>query len=200
MFDPQLWIPVVTLGVAIYGTVLQRRQVQLMSAVKPYKRDTAQPVWWRSPIITAMGLLVLLAWVPLVIEIVTPKPQQPMIGVASWGGLDLSQGTMPIIAVMTQSNPDLKLMGIAYHYDGQTDFTDVKALQKSALYDVRQGAETVLIKADTDFVNEVMSGKHVRTNYILMTIPAKLEQPQFSTLRQAFAMGAQVVWTGVGPP
>jgi hypothetical protein len=200
MFDPQLWIPLLTLAVAAYGAFLQRRQVQLMAAAKPANRGSTASVWWRSPIIGAMAILTVLAWAPLVIGLLSPKLPQQKIGVASWGGLDLAHGTLPILAVMTDDNRDLKLMGIAYHYDGKTDFSDVKDLQKSALYDVRRGAENILIKADEIFINEAVTRQHVRTNYILLTVPAQLGQPNFSTLRQAFSMGAQMVWSGVGPP
>jgi hypothetical protein len=127
-------------------------------------------------------------------------PAQPAIGVTGWGGFTPSLGTMPIFVVVNETNPDIKLMGIAYHYVGDIDVMDVSELQKSALYDARRGAEVILIKASNTFIAEMASGLHFRTNYVLLAVPAKLGNPQFSTLRQAFALGIKTIWGGTGPP
>jgi hypothetical protein len=99
-----------------------------------------------------------------------------------------------------RGNSKYKANGIAYHYVGDIDVLDVDDLQKSALYDARQGIEIILIKANSTFIEEFTSGKHTRTNYMLLAVPTKLGNPQFSTLRQAYALGIQTLWSGTGPP
>ena len=143
--------------------------------------------------------MALLVWVPWAISYFNRAPA-PTIGIGGWGTQNAAGG-LPITVVMIKEDPTIRLIGIAYHYDGFGDVFDAKGLQKSAPYDVRIGSIIILIKPDAEFLNEVTSGKHVRTNYVLISIPASLgDNPNFSTLRQATALGAKVLWTGIGPP
>jgi hypothetical protein len=200
MPDLSFWIPFIALGVAIYGVLLQRRQTHLMIEQSAEHKKLAMPEWWRSPTIGALVVLAALTWVPWLAMLATPKPKPVPIAIAGWGGINLEQKTLPVAAVVGETNPNIRLMAIAFHYNGETDFTDVKELQKSALYDTRLGSVVLMIKADDNFINEVVAKKQVGTNFMLLTVPAKLENIQFSTIRQALSMGAQIVGSGTGPP
>jgi hypothetical protein len=198
--DPQFWIGVLAVLVASCGAYFQRKQYQLMLP-GPGKRGAPKippKPWWQSPLLIVSFALALLAWVPFAITEWNRAPE-PILGVAGWGAQDISNG-LPINVSMIKDDPSVRLMGIAYHYDGAMDIYDLNRLQKSALYDVRVGSITVIIKPDSVFLDEVASHKHVRTNYALILVPASLIHPEFSTLRQALAMGAKPVWAGIGPP
>jgi hypothetical protein len=199
MAEIQPWIPLLALIVAAYGVFLQKQPVRVMPIAAAGPKANPTRPWWRSPIVIALAILAALNWVPWVGSFVL-KPKPAPISALGWGGMNLTNGTLPLMAVITSTNPDVKLMAIAFHYSGTTDFTDVKQLQKSALYDVRQGTELIMIQADNDFVDEVVNKKQTGTNFMLLTIPLALGTPQFSTLRQAFTMGIQIVWSGTGPP
>jgi hypothetical protein len=197
--DYQLLVAVLALGIAGYTAHLQHQQVKLMQAgQEDLPGLPGPPPWWKAPPVVAVFALALLTWAPWIVAAVKPKPF--VIGAYGWGGINLTTGTLPIVAVMSATDPNIKLMAIAFHYNGTTDFTDVKQLQKSALYDVRQGTQIIMIQADSDFIEDVTSKKQIGTNFMLLTVPAKLENPEFSTLRQAFSMGVQIVWNGTGPP
>lgn len=197
--DYQLLVAVLALGIAGYTALLQHRQVKLMEAGQEDLPGLSRAAkWWKAPPVLAVFALALLTWAPWVVTAIKPKPF--VISAFGWGGINLTNGTLPIVAVMSATNPSIKLMAIAFHYSGTTDFTDVKQLQKSALYDVRQGTQIMMIQADSDFIDDVTNKKQIGTNFMLLTVPVTLGNPEFSTLRQAFAMGIQIVWNGTGPP
>jgi hypothetical protein len=197
--DPQFWIGALALLVASYAAYFQRKQYFLMLPA-PGKRPPkiAPKPWWQFPPLIAAFALAMLAWVPFLLSLWN-QPAPSTIAVFGWGTNNLVPG-LPINVVITKDDPSIKLMGAAYHYDGTTDLYDVKQLQKSALYDVRIGAVLIMVKTDATFVDEVSSHRHVRTNYVLLSVPASLNAPDFSTLRQATGMGIKTIWSGVGPP
>jgi len=196
----QQLIPPLALLVAIYSAYLQRKQVRLTTADQEELPGISKPTpWWRAPTVIAVFVLALLTWIPWAVTSLR-APTIPAIGIAGWGGFSQELGSMPLGVVVNEANPNIRLMGIAFHYTAETDFTDVSDLQKSAVYDARKGTQIIMIKANDKFIDEFRSGKHNRTNYMLLAIPTKLGNPHFSTLREAYALGIQTLWSGTGPP
>lgn len=197
--DYQFWTGALAVLVASYGAYYQRKQYNLMLP-PPGKRSTKPPPspWWKYPPLIATFALAALAWVPLAVSFWN-RPAIPTIGLAGWGTTDPLNG-LPIGITITKDDPSMRLMGIAYHYDSTVDVYDVARLQKSALYDVRVSTFAIMIKPDQTFMDEVTSHRHVRTNYLLLSVPSSLANPEFSTLRQATNMGIKIIWSGVGPP
>lgn len=198
MSDPQLWIGVLALLITAYSAYFQRKQY-LLSLASPKKRGAAiQKVWWQAPSLIATSLLAIMAWVPFGLDHLNRAPT-PTVGISGWGTQDPING-LPIGVALIKDDPSIRIMGVAFHYDGIVDVLDVNQLQKSALYDARVGGITVIIRPDQLFLSDAATRKHVRTNYILLSVPAALREPSFSTLRQAYAMGAKSLWNGTGPP
>jgi hypothetical protein len=92
------------------------------------------------------------------------------------------------------------MMAVAYHYAGDVDPFDLKDLQKSALFDIRKGTQTMIIKLDDKFINEANLGKHFAANYLLLIMPRSVERDDVTTLRRLGELGGKIVETMVGAP
>jgi hypothetical protein len=112
---------------------------------------------------------------------------------------NLNDKALQITALSSQTRNDEKLLAIAFHYKGDVDINDVSELQKSALYDVRTGAQIMVFHYDDKFAAEFAAGIR-NTNYFLFIVPSAFRPDGFSTVRQAFAQGARLAGAGVGPP
>ena len=98
-----------------------------------------------------------------------------------------------------EERADERLMAVAFHNFGDVDFADVSKLQKSSSYDFRSGGQLLLIKLDDEFIEAYSKGAR-NTAYVLLLTPPRIDKQSFSTLRQAYAMGAKQIWAGGGPP
>lgn len=190
------WLGLLSLGVASYAAYLQRRQYSLQLAQMTPSDREGLARWWKYPPLVATTVLALLTWGPFAYNLAV-TPSLPSIGVISWGG---PLNSMQITAGVSKADQSVRLIAVAFHYDGLIDVLDVDQLQKSSAYDVRLGVVVAMIKPDETFVKETTSGQHGRTNYVLLTLPAANSGQSFKTLRQAFASGAKQIWAGIGPP
>jgi hypothetical protein len=89
---------------------------------------------------------------------------------------------------------------IAFHTPGDREWLDIRDLQKSALYDIRDGEIPVVFNLTDNYVNELAHGWRGATNYYPLLVPKGLGMDQFSTLRQALALGAIQLQGSTGPP
>jgi hypothetical protein len=86
--DFQFWIGPLALLVALLGVYYQRRQTKIMESQATEDLDRAARrrgesvniYWWKTPAIPALIALVILAWVPNVIN----RPSIPIL--IGWGG------------------------------------------------------------------------------------------------------------------
>jgi hypothetical protein len=198
--DLQLLVPILALGVAGYSAYLQHRQVTLMLAGQEDLPVIPRPTpWWRTPAVVAAFVLAILAWVPRVWSTWVIAKNQPMVGMAGWGLLDLTNRSLQITVASARQDDTQKFMAVAFHYRGDTDIEDVSDLQKSSLYDVRLGVQMIVFHFDDKFAAEWANGMK-NTNYILLTVPSTVRPDDFSTLRQAITKGAKIIAGGTGPP
>lgn len=196
----QLIIPILGLGIAGYTAYLQRKQVKLMTAGQETLPGLpTPPPWWRAPPVIAVFALALLAWIPWVWTTWVAPKNQPDVAVASWGLFNLTDRQLQMTVASARKNDNEKFLAIAFHYKGDVDFEDVTELQKSALYDVRVGAQVMVFRYDEKFAAEWAAGLR-NTTYILLTVPTNLRPEDFSTIRQAISKGAKIVGGGSGPP
>jgi len=115
------------------------------------------------------------------------------------GLYDLTNRQLQMTVASARANKDQKFLDVAFHYKGEVDFEDVSELQKSALYDVRVGAQVMIFRYDEKFAAEWASGIKT-TSYILLIVPSTVRPEDFSTIRQALSKGAKIVGGGSGPP
>jgi hypothetical protein len=93
-----------------------------------------------------------------------------------------------------------KVAVVAYKWDGLIDINDAPNLQKSNLFDITNNREIrIKIKMNEEFVDELRKG-HLMTNYSILLVPNGVTMDQFTTLRQAKALGIKVMETRGGPP
>jgi hypothetical protein len=122
------------------------------------------------------------------------------LSVPGWGGVGLPEGrALFLTAVAAEDDPTHRMMAIAYHYVADMDVFDLRDLQKSALFDIRKGPQTIIIKPDAKFIDEANSGKHYAANYSLVIMPRSVERDDVTTLRRLRELGGKVVLTMVGP-
>ena len=93
-----------------------------------------------------------------------------------------------------------KIAGVCYHYEGLGDVQDVQDLQKSELHDIVEGDIIIGIKLDQKFMNTWLQERKSNTNYVLVLVPNGINMNQFSTMRQAMALGVKPLNGAIGPP
>jgi hypothetical protein len=89
-----------------------------------------------------------------------------------------------------------KLVAGCFVSDGFTDQLDSPRMQPSALYDIKKGDITMLIRVSPDFGNYAQSIHAGGINFILWMVPVGVEPGQFTTARIARSIGARAVWNG----
>jgi hypothetical protein len=92
-----------------------------------------------------------------------------------------------------------RLALICFRTDGTQDYLDIERLQKSALYDIQNTGMRIILIVDEEFVEEWKQGMR-GTNYFLFLVPRGVEMNQFSTIRQAQALGTIQLAGRAGPP
>ncbi len=82
---------------------------------------------------------------------------------------------------------------IVVRYNGSPDFKDATPLYKSTLYDIPESGSpfAVVIAIDSVFLKSQGA-----PNFQLLLVPKNVHMEDFSTLRQAEAMGAKVIGMG----
>jgi hypothetical protein len=213
--DYKFWLALFSsLGIGGYNIVLQRRQIALMSKAKPKKgAATEPPSFWGSygRYFVMLGFIGL-AWAPYAIDLIWSPPHLTEFSYMTIWGPNSPPGQQPTIGglktllavangrTLTSYSANYKLAAIAFHYYGMSDVDDVSTLQKSNLYDIKdQEAINILIPV-TDVFREEMAHAGWGTNYGLLLVPNGVSMDQFSTIRQAKALGVKVMQTSSGPP
>ena len=93
-----------------------------------------------------------------------------------------------------------RLGAVAFHAIPPQDYMDNHNLQKSELHDIANDDEIqILIPAGEKFVSEFSAGMR-GTNYSVLLVPNGVNMSDFSTLRQAVAMGVILGKHHSGPP
>jgi hypothetical protein len=92
-----------------------------------------------------------------------------------------------------------RVAGACFRYHGTADILDATGLQKSGLYDIKDEALKIEMPWDSSFIDTIKRGE-VETSCSLLLVPNGVTMDQFSTLRQAEAIGVKVLQTVAGPP
>lgn len=151
--------------------------------------------------IAVLVALVLLAWIP---HLRNPEPLAGNV-ITRWGMVDHKEGHPYQFVIVVSGKylqsyrEEYQLDALCLHYDGTQDYVDAPGLQKSALYEIRDVEVEMIITADEAFVKDFKSGMK-GTNYIAILVPKGVSMDQFSTLRQAFALGITGRGSVYGPP
>jgi hypothetical protein len=177
--------------VAAYTAYLTRQQVQMLKAGtasrnSPNRGGVQQ--WWRAPSVLAVALLAVITWVPWLYGL----SQRPSFGPGRFEYGSLPDGRLFIAQEIQEDRPDRKIIAIAFHYYGNVDINDAPGLQKSKPFDFRKGVQLMIIEPDEAFKDEVKRGMS-GTNFMTLDIPAGVTEDQFSTLRQAYKLGARLM-------
>ena len=92
-----------------------------------------------------------------------------------------------------------KVVAMCFRWNGVGDVLDAEGLQKSDAITIRSERISILIQTDSKFYESVMRDSGC-TDYAVILVPNEVNTTMFSTLRQAYALGAQKVWYGSGSP
>lgn len=96
--------------------------------------------------------------------------------------------------LLSAYSSQFKLAAVFFKWSGNPDFIDVEGLQKSNVYEIRHEAVRIVIALDQEFLKT----RPGANNFVALLIPNALRMDQFSTLRQAYALGAIEIGTGSG--
>jgi hypothetical protein len=188
------FVTVLMLGVGIYQTYLQRRQVQLMTVAPKSKKASMKPVYWPTLVIVTFGIAI--AWTPFFLP--QTADEHPLM---SWGPLG-SRNTLGVVAngrAVWSKRDDFRLAGVMFHYSGAQDKYDVSGLSKSRLYDIEHGSFPIVIQPTANFLDENHRGLS-GTTYLLLLVPQQIGMSQFETIHEAQRLGVIVLDGGEGPP
>jgi hypothetical protein len=98
---------------------------------------------------------------------------------------------MSLSTVVLETKPNKKLMAIVFIYDPRLDPKDTQGLQKSELYDYTKGPHIFLVSTDSTFGSKLRPGTSI--DGFILEIPNHITSDQFSTLRQAEALGSVIL-------
>ncbi len=191
-----LIIPLIGLILMAGSLYYAREQVRIMKAA-PSANQRAKAVavvsarpWWKSWQLAVMAVLFALTWVPFGYGLLFPPVEfaQEM----KWGGLP--DGDLYVSVILPKAKSDRKIVLVALHYNGRGDIKDAKGIQKSEPYDYGAGLQTFIVAPDQTFRNEAAAGMRGVT-FLLLDLPNTVNEAQFSTVRQAIALGGKVVAT-----
>jgi hypothetical protein len=189
------FIGLLALVATVYTAYLQRRQVLMMKAAaasgrRATKNLPIQP-WWRALTFLAVSFMAVLTWMPWIFS------SYPQTMHVQYG--NLPDGRLYISMEVPEDKPGRKIIGVAFHYRGNVDVNDAGGLQKSKPYDYRKGTQFLSIEPDQIFSDEVRRGLS-GTNFAAFNVPEGITEDQFSTLRQAYKLGAKLIFSASKNP
>jgi hypothetical protein len=108
-------------------------------------------------------------------------------------GMDASSCYMTVHGpVFASRRSGYKLAIGCFIYNGQQDILDAPYLQVSNLYDIKDGDETIKAFFADYFLNYFHQVKAFGISIALLNVPNGVQPSQFSTLRQARALGVLI--------
>lgn len=196
--DFNTFIGILAFAATGYTAYLTRQQVQMLKTSTVSRRaskDTPTQPWWMTPTLLAVAFLALLTWVPWVYGLWYPTTLGS--GRVEYGSLN--DGRLYIARDIPEDKPDRNIIAVAFHYYGKVDINDQVGLQKSKPFDYRKGTQFITIEPDSIFFDEVSHGAS-GTNFMLLDVPHGITEDQFSTLRQAYKIGAKLMFSASKRP
>ena len=202
----QIVLSIVAVVVAVYGVHEQRKQTRMMETQalsRPAKRRGEVPrvIWWRSPAIIVLLILMCLTWGPFVISKSGEEERlHASMGIKT-GTFNNSTGKLvdATIYVGIDGNEIYKysparVMAAAFVWMIDQNPDDVGNLQKSVTLDIRKGQIEFLFRGDQTFLDQINHGAPI--NYVVIILPKNVSRDSFATLQQAKDLGARVISIG----
>lgn len=126
-----------------------------------------------------------------------PEPP-PVKYLESYGNSRSSSGLYGALTVDTSKLQDkakaYRLVGVAMRWNGTSDQMDWKPIEKSGPYDISTDqSQFIFIQDDAGFLSG--NGTLVE-QFFLLLVPRNIQPDQFSTLREAENLGAQILDSG----
>ena len=91
-----------------------------------------------------------------------------------------------------------KVASACFLYDGTVEPLDAPRVQVSKLYDIRPGSMEMIALWEPEFL-QYLERKHASgLTHVVLLVPLGVSTGQFSTLRQARALGIKTIAAGVG--
>jgi hypothetical protein len=191
----QFWLQLaVTALIGIIGIYYTRKQVQLQ---KPDNQSGAWSKFW--PIIL-MIVLAASSWIPYIIHPDDlpdfPDPHAPVYDY----GVTPSECYVSVNGQrFSRYAGHYKLASGCYLYDGNGDILDAPQLQVSRTYDINNSQFRMRIPWGPGFKQYVLTKLPSHLNLVVFLMPVGIDPGQFSTLRQAKALGVRLITAGAAP-
>jgi hypothetical protein len=207
MPDYQLLLSILGLLVMVYGAHHQRKQTNLMesqvlSRAARRRGEIPRLIWWKSPAIWVLSILMILNWGPYILSTINNDLviQNKTFGISS-GTVDLGSHKFTDLGlrVTVDGNEIYKyspwrVMAVAFIWTPDKDVNDVQELQKSTAFDIRKDEMVFLFKGSPKLVDQFNKGAPI--NYAVIILPKNLTPDSFVTLRQAKELGARIFEIG----
>jgi hypothetical protein len=208
--DWRFWAPMIAtalqLAVGIYQSRLQIRQMKLALAPAKVQEVNAMP-WFKTywPMV-AMLVAMVGSWIPY---FVVNRP--PETALTAWGPNGQVGAKWPMPGIPPQLTATLNgrsvisrrathhVAVVAFHSFGTTDVEDVRDLQKSSLFEIRDDYIKIVFPVNDTFMAEVAKG-YEGTAYTALLVPNGVRMGDFQSLREAHKLGVTDIGGGIGPP
>lgn len=190
----QFWLQIaVTIVIGVIAIYYQRKQVQ---SLKPSNRGKWTKYW-------PIGFVVLLAassWIPYIMRPDDlpdfPDPHPPIREY----GVKVGECRVGVNGErFLKYAAHYKVACGCYFYDGSGDILDAPQLQTSAAYEINNSRITMRILWEPGFKQYVLAKLPGKLNLVVFLMPIGVEPDQFSTLRQAKALGVRLISAGAAP-
>jgi hypothetical protein len=148
-------------------------------------RPTVREKWMFGFALTSLVFCALAFWM------LAHQPQQPPNYFLEWGNTASGTSVEGFVLVdpsgLQSFAKDYKLAAVEMHWNGLQDVLDTDDLQKSATFDIAQGAIQILIPVSPTF------GTGNGDNFFLLLVPKAITTDQFQTLREAQNLGVKIL-------
>lgn len=194
-FWTQLGVTLVIGGIAIY---YEREQVLLIRrSMSPASTEQFRPNWVRRtwPLFV-IAVLALSSWIPYFIR---PDDLPPFPDPHSYVARYSQSIEAQWCRVLINGDRFLKfaghyrVAGACYAYDGVGDVLDVPKLQVGKTHDIINGQIEMVTRFGPGFMEYLQENGAIGLSHVVLLIPNGVDPGDFSTLRQAKAMGVKIV-------
>ncbi len=199
--DTAFWIQVgITILIGGIGIYYAREQVLLARSMNLGSIKKQKIGWARRnrPIFLIVGLA-MSSWIPYFIRPDDlpefPDPHPYVIGYSQSFGARWCRVVINGQRFL-KFQSHYKVAGACYLYDGIGDLMDVAQLQVGKAHDIRDEQIDIMTPFGPGFSGYLESKRAIGLTHVVLLIPKGIDPGDFSTLRQAKAMGVKIVSAG----
>ncbi len=192
MVDFQQWIGPAALAIAVYGAYQQRKQTRIMTA-QAQATGAGANLWWKSPTVGALIVLVIAAWIPRFLPPVETEVAISAYGITPPLTFHSELDTKPVVS---RKITDRLLYIVRLGYDNIDRMSDT-AIEKSILYTIDGSSFRMSIVVQLNPMRLRVNPAHpaVNVEHNVVIIPSTFSTGQINSLSDVEQLGGRILAT-----